>query len=139
MYFFLLFAGEVEDFLGWWRFLALVFLSAIVGDVFHLLGDPHSENPTIGASGGIAGVMAFFAFQFPKAKLGFFVWWWRWGWIRLPAWVAFFLWLLIQSIVLWEQMNGLGHVSAMAHFGGVATGIMLWLVWRNRKSTVQSP
>jgi membrane associated rhomboid family serine protease len=128
LYFFILFGGEVEEFLGHWRFLALIFLSALVGDFFHLFGNLHSDIPCIGASGGISGVLVFYALKFPGARLAFF--WWRLGWIQLPAWSAFVLWLLLQLVGLYLQKAGLSHVSSMAHVGGVVTGFALWLWWR---------
>lgn len=134
LYFFVLFGGEVENFLGWWRFLVLIFGSTIVGDIFHILGDPRSGIPGIGASGGISDVLIFYACQFPRARLGFFFWFlflWRGlGWIRVPAWAAFVLWFLLQMIGAMEQMAGLSSVSSLAHIGGVATGFLLWLSWR---------
>lgn len=130
MYFFLLFAGEVEEHLGHWRFLALVFLAALMGDIFQLIATPGFTEPCIGASGGISGVLVFYALKFPHGKLVFF--WWRLGWIQLPAWSAFVLWLLLQMISYSLQRNGVSHdnVGYMAHFGGVTTGILLWLLWR---------
>jgi membrane associated rhomboid family serine protease len=128
LYFFLVFGGNVEDYLGRWRFLALVFLSALVGDVFHIMLNPHSTEPCIGASGGISGVLVFFALEFPRARLGFFSW--RWGWIRIPAWGGFVLWFLLQLFGIAMQRAGLSQVSSMAHVGGVTTGFLLWLWWR---------
>lgn len=133
LYFFILFGGEVEDFLGWGRFLVLIFASTFVGHFFHILGNLHSEVPCIGASGGISGVLIFYACQFPRARLGFFFWFWRGlGWVRIPAWGFFVLWFGRQLIVLMEQMAGITNVSAMAHIGGVTTGFLLWLAWRKR-------
>ena len=140
LYFFLLFGGEVENFLGWRRFLGLVFLSTIVGHLFHILGNFGSHAPCIGASGGISGVLVFFACQFPRARIAIF-WLWLWfrghsGWIRLPAWTAFGLWFLLQLIGVLKQMAGLSNVSALAHLGGVTTGFVLWLLWRKRPGAV---
>jgi membrane associated rhomboid family serine protease/Zn-finger nucleic acid-binding protein len=128
LYFFLLFGGEVEDYLGRWRFLALIFLSTLIGHFVHILGNPHSLVPCIGASGGISGVLVFYALQFPHARLGFF--WWRFGWVRLPAWSAFILWFLLQIVGAFEQIAGFSNVSSLAHLGGVTTGFVLWLWWR---------
>ncbi len=130
MYFFLLFSGEVEEHLGHWRFLALTFLSALVGDCFQVIGTPHLMVPCIGASGGISGVMVFYALQFPKGTLAFFTW--RFGWIHLPSWCAFILWLLLQILYFSLQHNGLSfdNTGYLDHFGGVTTGFVLWLAWR---------
>jgi membrane associated rhomboid family serine protease len=129
-YFFLLFGGSVEDYVGRWRFLGLIFFSTIVGGVFHYLFNLHSTEPCIGASGGISGVLVFYALEFPRAKLGFlFRYYWRFAWIHIPAWIAFILWLLIQLFGVYDQMKGVSNVSALAHVGGVMTGFVLWLWW----------
>ena len=134
LYFFLLFAGSVEDTLGRWRFLGLIFLSTIVGDISHTLFDPHSLLPCIGASGGISGVLVFYALEFPGARLGFLLFFnWRFIWIRIPAWCAFGLWLMLQLIGISMQRAGISHVSSLAHIGGVVTGVVLWLWWRKIK------
>lgn len=132
LYFFLLFGGEVEDFLGWWRFLILIFSATVVGNIFYVVSDVHSEIPGIGASGGISGVLMFYACKFPKARLGIFLWFWRaLGWIRIPAFAAFFLWFLLQLLGAMEQIYGFGRVNSLAHLGGVTMGFVLWLAWKN--------
>jgi membrane associated rhomboid family serine protease len=135
LYFFLLFGGEVEIFLGLWRFFALIFLSTIFGDFLHMVFNAHSEIPTIGASGGISGVMVFYALRFPRAKLAFlFRIWWRFIWIQIPAWVAFGIWLLLQIFGAYLQVAGFSDVASLAHLGGVLTGFVLWLWWRRLKN-----
>lgn len=130
MYFYFLFSGEVEEHLGHWRFLALIFLATIMGGIFQVIATPDLQEPCIGASGGISGILVFYALKFPKGRLAFFTF--RFGWIHLPAWFAFVLWLLIQLFHYSLQHSGIGrdNVGYMAHFGGVATGIVLWLLWR---------
>ena len=128
LYFFLLFGGQVEEFLGWWRFLILIFLSAFIGDAFHILGNLNSTEPCIGASGGISGVLVFYALKFPKGTISLF--YWRLGWIHMPAWVAFILWFVLQLIGIGLQKAHMSNVAALAHVGGVVTGFALWLMWR---------
>src|SRR5205823_14677338 len=73
----------------------------------------------IGASGGIAGVITFYALAFPEAKIGFL---WRhfyyFRWIRLPAWFVFVFWIVFQIIGCYEQKVAIGSVSSFAQFGG---------------------
>jgi membrane associated rhomboid family serine protease len=131
LYFFLLFGNNVEDYLGRWRFAGLIFFSTLAGDCLHILGNLHSTVPCIGASGGISGVLVFYALEFPRARLGIlFRLYWRFTWIQIPAWGAFVIWLLLQLFGVFEQFAGLSNVSALAHLGGVATGFGLWLWWR---------
>ena len=87
MYFLLAFGHAVENFLRPLRYLALIALAAFIGDLAHIALDPRSQTPCIGASGGIAGVITFYAPNFPRMRLAFLM---RWGyvwfrWIRLPA------------------------------------------------------
>jgi membrane associated rhomboid family serine protease/Zn-finger nucleic acid-binding protein len=135
MYFLLVFGDNVEDFLRPIRYLALIAVAAFIGDLAHISIDSQSRVPCIGASGGIAGVITFYALNFPHVRLEFLM---RWGfvwfrWIRLPAWSVFVLWILFQLIGTLEQKAGISSVSSAAHLGGAAIGVIAWLVWRKEK------
>jgi membrane associated rhomboid family serine protease len=134
MYFLFVFGAHAENFLGRARYLFLIFFAAIVGDLAHIAADPYSRLPCIGASGGIAGVITFYALAFPEVKLGFLLrWGWVWlRWIRLSAWFVLVLWIFFQLIGAWEQIAGVSPVSSLAHLGGALTGLACWIVWRKR-------
>src|SRR5438094_1878503 len=90
IYFLFVFGDDVENFLRPTRYLALIVLAAFIGDLAHIAADPSSQIPCIGASGGIAGVITFYALKFPHVRLGFLLrYFWRFQWIRLPAWFVF--------------------------------------------------
>lgn len=127
VYFLWLVGGNVENYLGRWRFAALIGAAILLGDMLHILADPHSTTPCVGASGGIAGVMAFYALQFPKIKLAFLV---RLTWVQISAGMAFLIWIGLQFIVAVKQYSGVSTVSGMAHLGGALAGAVLWVVWR---------
>ncbi len=130
-YFLLVFGDNVEDWLGRWRYFLLLVSATVVGDVAHILGDPDSLIPCIGASGGISGVLAFYALTFPKAKLGFMVRIYAWfRWVRMPAYLLFLAWVAIQLLGTWSQLAGFSHVSYLAHLGGAGVGVGYWLVTR---------
>ncbi len=132
MYFLLVFGDNVEDVLGKGRYLTLILLAAGVGDAAHIALDPRSEVPLIGASGGISGVIAFYALQFPRARLGllfrFFVVYFRW--VRLPAYAYAAFWILLQVAGAYLQVAGMTNVSALAHLGGALVGLAAWLAFR---------
>ena len=71
MYFLLAFGHAVENFLRPLRYVVVIALAAIVGDQAHIALDPRSRTPCIGASGGIAGVITFYALNFPQMRLAF--------------------------------------------------------------------
>ena len=129
MYFLMIFGDNVEDFVGRGRFLLLLLLSTLAGDLFHILAHPDSTMPCVGASGGISGVFVFYALQFPQARLGFlFRAFYRvFRWISMPAAMALVLWVAYQFVLAGMQMTGLSNVSAMAHLGGAMTGLFFWL------------
>lgn len=127
--FLLIFGDNVEDYLGHLRYVVLLFGAALAGDLLHGAFEVRSTLPSVGASGGIAGVITFYALQFPKARLVYFI---RWGfflrWVRFSAWIGFAIWLGTQLLGLWQQHQGLSNVSALAHLGGAAFGVLFWLI-----------
>ncbi len=135
MYFFLLVGDNVEDYLGRIRFALLLLAATVAGGLSHAFFDPRSEVPCIGASGGISGLMAFYALTFPHSRLAFFG---RVGgffcgfrWVQMPAWGVFVLWVLFQMVGAGMQLMRTGEVSALAHLGGAAVGVLFW-VWQRR-------
>lgn len=133
MYFLYVFGDNVEDFLGKGRYLLLILIAAVLGDIAHIVIDPRSDIPLIGASGGISGVIAFYALKFPKTKMGVLF---RFGlipirWFRIPAYAFVGFWILLQFLGAYLQITGASSVSALAHLGGATTGLAFWLVYRH--------
>ncbi len=134
LYFLFIFGDNVEDFLGKYKYVILIVLAAIVGDIAHIISDPHSLTPCIGASGGISGVITYYALRFPRNQIRMlFGYWFTFRWIRLPAIFLFALWLLIQTYGAVSQIKGFNNVSSLAHLGGVATGFVFWFFTRPKK------
>jgi membrane associated rhomboid family serine protease len=129
LYFLFVFGDNVEDFLGKSRYLLLIFLAAAVGAIAHIIGDPHSEIPCIGASGGIAGVITYYALRFPQNRVGLLYFF---RMVRLPVMMMFLLWVIMQISGAFDQIKGFSNVSSLAHLGGMATGFVFWLVTRPR-------
>src|SRR5689334_3447908 len=114
LYFLFVFGDNVEDFLRWPRYLVLIIAAALVGDLLHLAANPHSTIPCVGASGGIAGVIVFYAFRFPRIRLGFlFRYAFYFRWVRFPAWFALVLWLGFQLLGTFAQLAGISSVSSV--------------------------
>ncbi len=139
LYFLVVFGDNVEDLIGHTRFVLLLALSALAGDVLHIAFDPHSQVPCIGASGGISGLVAFYALAFPHARLYMmYRWWWYFRVFSLPAWGLALLWLALQVLGVVLQLSGESNVSALAHLGGAATGFICWLWWRQNAQALTS-
>ncbi len=132
LYFLVVLGDNAEDVLGKRRFLLLLATAAIAGDVLHILFDPRAALPSVGASGGISGILAYYCLRFPTASVGI-VWWFRW--IRLPVGIMFALWVLMQIFDALWIMEGVGDVAVFAHLGGAAIGVLFWWWTRRAVST----
>lgn len=134
LYFLLIFGDNVEDCLGRGRYVLLLLTATLTGNALHWLVAPHSTIPCIGASGGISGVIVFYALQYPRARLGILLrYFFYFRWVQFPAWVALVLWLLLQMLTAVLQVSGFSHVGATAHLGGAVAGLVLWWRWRARR------
>ncbi len=132
VYFLLIFGDNVEDDLGPWRYVGLLAMAALVGDLLHILGNSASVIPCVGASGGISGVITYYALRYPRARLGIMIrYWFYFQWVHLPAYVALLFWFAFQLLFVIEQEMGIGNVAALAHLGGAAVGALAWIVWRS--------
>jgi membrane associated rhomboid family serine protease len=119
-----IFGDNVEDHLGPFRFLAFYLLCGLVSGLAHMLSNPLSNIPTVGASGAIAGVMGGYFLLFPSARILtlvpivfiplFF---------EIPAFVFIGLWFLLQ--VLNATGGGQSAIAWWAHVGGFVAGMLL--------------
>jgi len=125
-YFLVAFGGAVEEDLDAARYLVLVVLGAILGCVLHASLDPRSDVPVVGASAGISALLFYYAFRFPKARIGYL-----WCAFLVPVktmWMnartAFVIWLLLQLFLAYDEVQGTTPVSALGHLGGVLAGLL---------------
>jgi membrane associated rhomboid family serine protease len=126
MWFLFIFGDNVEDRLGHFRYLVSYLLCGLGGALIHFLFNLHSQVPTVGASGAIAGVLGAYFLLYPAARVltwfGFFVLW-------LPAWLVLGYWFVLQFLSgaaneIYEPRGG-GGIAFWAHVGGFLTGMLL--------------
>jgi membrane associated rhomboid family serine protease len=122
----LVFGRRVEAILGVRRYLILITAAALGGGLVHVLTNPGSTVPLVGASGGISGVITLYALSFPDAQLHIF---WIYRWFRIRAILALSFWIVLQLLGLVIQGFGLVAVSHAGHLGGFLTGTFLWWMW----------
>ncbi len=139
-YFLLVFGDNVEDCLGWRRYVLLILGATIAGAAVHALADPRDVIPCIGASGGISGIIVFYALRFPQARLGIAVRYGiAWRYTSVPAYGALVFWILLQLWMAHRQIAGFSSVSALAHLGGAMGGLAAWLAWQLGSRAVADP
>ncbi len=131
LYFLLVFGDNVEDYLGSFGYALLILFATLAGGVLHVGFDPRLDIACIGASGGISGIIVFYALQFPHVRVGLlYLFFYRFFWFKMPVYVAALIWLVIQIWGLTNQVQGFTNVSALAHLGGAAVGLIFWIIYR---------
>lgn len=123
------FGDNMEDLLGRGRFLLFYALCGTLAGIAHVLANPTSIVPTIGASGAVAGVLGGYILSFPRARvltlvpIGIVV-----PAFRVPAWAYLGLWFGIQLVSglapIWTR-EVTQSVAFWAHISGFLSGIAL--------------
>lgn len=126
-----IFGTDCERTWGSHRFLFYYAVCAIgAGLVQLLVGSLHVYNngtpyPTVGASGGVYGVMLAYAWLFPDRSISLLF-----PPVTLPARTF----VIIMAVL--TLFNGLGGfmpgIAHFAHFGGMAFGLLVLLYWRGK-------
>jgi membrane associated rhomboid family serine protease len=127
MIFLFVFGDDIEEALGHWRFLAFYLLCGVAGSLAYVAVNADSDQPLIGASGAIAGILGAYLLIRPCAKITVLFVYLP---IRLPAWLVIGMWALLQVIHIAGKDND--GVAYMAHVGGLAAGVVLFLMMRPR-------
>ncbi len=122
------FGNNVEDSMGRMRFLAFYLLTGLAAAGAHILIDPSSPVPTVGASGAISGIMGGYLILYPRCKVRTFIP--PFFLIRFPAWVVLIFWFIGQVITGLPDLMTLnpevsGGVAVWAHVGGFVAGVLL--------------
>jgi rhomboid family protein len=125
MWFLYIFGDNIEDRLGPFRYIAFYLLCGITSGLSHLVLNFHSNMPTIGASGAIAGVMGAYLILHPHAKILTLIpiiiipWF-----IEIPAFFFLGLWFVLQFLNATGSHGSAGGIAWWAHIGGFVFGIV---------------
>src|SRR5262249_37796183 len=126
-----IFGDNIEDYLGHFSYLLFYLVCGFAASVTHILLNPVSTVPSVGASGAIAGVMGAYFLLYPRGRvlslvplIFFFTFWW------LPAWIVLGYWFLVQFLSgtatqLASSSQSSGGIAFWAHVGGFIAGLVL--------------
>ena len=134
MLFLWIFGNNIEDSMGRLTFVLFYLLGGLAALGFHVLSDPSSPIPTVGASGAIAAVLGAYARLYPRARvvtLVFIVI--IFTVITLPALLVLGVWLLLQLLPAFSDpvTGGGGGVAYFAHIGGFVFGVIAIKLFAN--------
>ena len=124
-----IFGNNVEDVLGHVKYVIFYLLCGVLAGLTHVLFNPNSTVPTVGASGAVAGVLGAYLVMYPKARvltlvfLGIFI-----RMMEVPAAVLLFVWFVMQSLQGFlslgvnEMTGGVAQFRPVAEAAGRAPG-----------------
>lgn len=123
-----IFGDNVEDAMGHGRYLFFYLVGGVVASLAHILTNPGSQIPTVGASGAIAAVLGAYLVLYPRSRvvtlvfLGYFI-----RLTMIPAVVVLGFWFVLQLFegVLTLGAADVGGVAFWAHIGGFLAGLVL--------------
>ncbi|OPX90332.1 MAG: Rhomboid protease GluP [Pelotomaculum sp. PtaB.Bin013] len=131
-----IFGDNVESRMGHVRYLVFYLLTGYIATITHVLYNPLSKSPLIGASGAIAGVLGAYLILYPRAKVLTLVFLFIFiQIIPIPAVIFLGLWFVLQIL---NGVAGLTDQTAQgvafwAHIGGFIAGILLVKLFAQRR------
>ncbi|MGO9512456.1 MAG: rhomboid family intramembrane serine protease [Steroidobacteraceae bacterium] len=124
-----MFGAEIERYVGPRRLLACYFASVVAAALSQLFVPPlfgGPPAPTIGASGGVFGLLLAFALMFPHRKIMLLI-----PPIPMPAWLFA---TVFAGIELFLGVRGsLSGVAHFAHLGGMIGSALVFMQWRRER------
>jgi membrane associated rhomboid family serine protease len=96
MLYFWVFGNNIEDSMGSGRFLLFYLICGLAASAAHVLVQPASPIPTVGASGAISGIMGAYLILYPTVRVRMyfppiFI-------FRIRAWLVLILWFVLQLL-----------------------------------------
>ena len=128
-----MFGGPLERLWGTPKFVTYYFASVLAPGLAQIAvtAASGSQYPTVGASGGVFGLLLGFALMFPRERLAIY------GILPMPAWLFVTLYGLLELFLgATGTQSGVAH---FAHLGGMAGGALVMLMWRTRRPNRHGP
>jgi membrane associated rhomboid family serine protease len=122
-----MFGSALEQFFGTRYYVTLYFVAVVVAGLTQLavnalLGSPY---PTLGASGGVYGLLLAFGMYFPQQRIMLLF-----PPVAMPAWVAVTGYAVLELVLgVTGTQQGVAH---FAHLGGML-GAFVMIQWRRGK------
>jgi membrane associated rhomboid family serine protease len=125
-----MFGAEIERYVGPRRLLTCYFASVITAALSQLFVPMlfgAAPGPTLGASGGVFGLLLAYAVMFPRRKvIPLF------PPIPMPAWLFASIYAAIELVLgVTGTMSGVAH---FAHLGGMIGSALVLLQWRHSRN-----
>lgn len=125
-----MFGAEIERYVGARRLTACYFASVVTAGLTQIIVPPllgAAPAPTIGASGGVFGLLLAYALMFPNRKVVPLI-----PPIPMPAWLFATLYAAVELFLgVTGSLSGVAH---FAHLGGMIGSGLTVMQWRRARS-----
>jgi len=124
-----MFGSSIEELMGSRRFLVYYIVCVITAAITQLVVQKMMGGfpvATVGASGGVFGILLAYGLAFPHRKLMLIF-----PPIPMPAWLFVTLYGLLELYMGFYARGS--NVAHFAHLGGMAGGLALILYWRTQR------
>jgi membrane associated rhomboid family serine protease len=120
-----MFGRGLEEVWGARRYLVYYFASVLAAAVAQLVVTAMADSgyPTVGASGGVFGILLAFALTFPRQRIILLF-----PPIPMPAWLFVTLYGVLELVL--GVSNSQPGVAHFAHLGGMVGGALVIAYWR---------
>jgi membrane associated rhomboid family serine protease len=140
MLFLWVFGNNVEDRFGRLRFLLFYLAVGVLSTYAFALTRPLSEQPLVGASGAVSGVLGAYLLLFPRAKVVSLVSFLFFLPLRLPAWLVLGLYFVLQAVYAsGAGLTGGGSVAYLVHVVGFGLGVAVVALFGRRLRPPPAP
>jgi len=122
MLFLWIFGNNIEDRLGPVKYIAFYLAGGVAATVAHVLVQPKSTIPVVGASGAIAAVMGAYLAWFPNARIKTLIIFFFIMFRDISAKWLLVVWFFLQFL---DAVNPNSGVAWGAHVGGFVFGLVV--------------
>ncbi|MDQ3243953.1 MAG: rhomboid family intramembrane serine protease [Gemmatimonadota bacterium] len=143
MLFLWVFGNNIEDSMGRVRFLLFYLVCGVVAGLAHVLVQPASPVPTVGASGAISGVLGAYLVLYPQVRVRMlFIFVIFFKVIPIRAWMVLIWWFALQVLSGLPELTSMrpevsSGVAFWAHVGGFVAGLVLVKLFENPRLVAQ--
>src|SRR5690606_28556299 len=124
-----MFGSDIERLFGSQRYVTYYLACVIGAALMHLIVVSSAALPpvpTVGASGGVFGLLLAFGMAYPKRMIMLIF-----PPIPMPAWLFVTLYGVLELYLgITQTASGVAH---FAHLGGMATGFVMIRYWRGQR------
>lgn len=132
-----IFGDNIEGRLGHIGYLVFYLLSGVIASLAHVVVNPTSNVPSLGASGAVAGVLGAYLVMFPHARVNTFIFLGIFFFLtRLSALLVIGFWAVLQFFSGFTEITnrtaqtaGEGGVAYFAHIGGFVAGLLVGIIF----------